>query len=420
LLQAGGGADLERAHARVGPQTLAKILMTSGSSSAPKGVLTTQEMLCTNQQQIAQALPFVSRQPPCLVDWLPWNHVFGGSQSFNLVLARGGTLYIDDGKPLPERFGRTLENLAALSPTLSFNVPAGYALLVEALRRDAGLRRRFFARLDLLFYAGAPLPQETWDALEEMALQERGRAPLIMSSWGMTETAPACIMQQEPGSGSGVVGVPLAGVEARLLPLEDARYELRVRGANVTSGYYRDPGRTAEAFDGEGFLRTGDALRLVDAARPERGLRFAGRLSEDFKLASGTWVQAGALRERMLAALAPLAADLVVTGAGRDEIGVLLFADRAALAPLQARGDLLWSAAAAAELQERLSRAFAGAAPSARPARLLILAEPPVLGAGEMTAKGNLNPGRILERRAGLLARLYSDEEPWLIRLPPG
>lgn len=411
LADAGDPAGL---HAAVGPDTVAKILLTSGSTGAPKGVLTTQRMMCTNQAQLLAALPFLADRPPRMVDWLPWNHVFGGSHNFNLALANGGTLWIDGGKPVPGMVETTLENLRAVPATLSFNVPAGYALLRDAMAADAGLRRAFFEDLDMIFYAGASLSADVWADLEAMGREVRGEPPLITSSWGMTETAPCCLIQHEGPGGAGIVGVPVAGVTVRLVPEEDGRAEIRVRGPSVTPGYHDDPEATAAAFDEEGFLRTGDAVRFLDPGRPERGLRFEGRIAEDFKLSTGTWVRAAALRLDLLAALRGLAADVVVTGADRAEVGVLILpSPRLRAGAGEAGGALVVEAAA--EIAGRLRAAGAGRGSASRAVRALVLSEPASLAEGEITAKGNLNYRRLLSRRATLLERLYDDGDPAVI-----
>ena len=283
-----GSTGVDEAHAKVGPDSVAKILMTSGSTSAPKGVLTTHRMLCANQAQLAHSLPFLGAHPPRIVDWLPWNHTFGGSHNFNMILANGGSLYIDDGKPLKGQFDRTIQNLGLVSGTMLFNVPVGYQMLLSALHDDARLRQTVFRDLDMIFYSGASLPQDVWDGLGSIAAEVQGEVPLMTSSWGMTETAPACVLQSELTGGSGVVGVPLPGVEVKLLRQDDDRFELRVRGPNVMPSYLAAPDRTIEAFDDEGFLITGDAMSPVEPDDPNRGLRFEGRLSDDFKLSTGT------------------------------------------------------------------------------------------------------------------------------------
>jgi feruloyl-CoA synthase len=422
LLKGDAAVDVDAAHADVGPDTVVKILMTSGSTSHPKGVPTTHRIMCVNQTQVADALPFLRERPPVIVDWLPWNHVFGGSHNFNMMLANGGSLYVDDGKPVKGKFERTLENLSMVTGTLAFNVPVGFSMLLNALRADESLRRRFFSDLDLVFYAGASLPQEVWQGFEEMAMEVKGSVPLMTSSWGLTETGPACLMQHEPAPESGIVGVPLTGVTAKLIPDEDMRCEVRVKGPNIMTGYFRDTEKTAESFDEEGYFITGDAMRFVDPEKPEKGLRFDGRISEDFKLLTGTWVRAAALRLDLLGCLAPFAADLVVTGQDRGEIGVLVFPNMEAVAEAgfdpRDDGGALIDEGLAAEIAGLLAeRAKTTTGSSTRVGRALIMAEPASLGDGELTAKGSLNARKILSRRAALLERLYDDADPATIRI---
>ncbi|MBY4894746.1 feruloyl-CoA synthase [Rhodobacteraceae bacterium N5(2021)] len=381
--------------ADVGPDTVAKILMTSGSTSAPKGVMTTHRMMCVNQAQISACLPFVRERPPVLVDWLPWNHVFGGSHNFNLVLANGGALYIDGGKPAPALVGKTIENNRLKQGTISFNVPVGFAALRDAMLADKGFAQAFFQDLDMLFYAGASLPQDVWADLEKMALEVRGEMPLFTSSWGLTETAPAALLQHAPTDRSGVVGVPLPGVHVKLIPVED-RYEVRVKGPSIFKGYLGDADKTAEAFDAEGYFRTGDAMAFVDPADMNLGLKFDGRIGEDFKLMTGTWVRAAALRLEVLNVLKGVAQDVVLVGEGHSELGALIV-------PLPGREG------AAEVAAQRLGTLQGGSA--ARVARVVVMAEPPSLADGEITAKGNLNFARIKSRRADLVERLYAGGE---------
>lgn len=420
LRKGDAGVDLDAAYAAVGPETTVKILLTSGSTSAPKGVATTHRMMCVNQAQIAQSLPLLGKRVPRIVDWLPWNHVFGGSHNFNLMLSQGGSLYIDDGKPVAGLFARTLENLSMVTGTLSFNVPVGYGLLIDALRKDETLRRRFFADLDVIFYAGASLAQKMWAALEDMAMEVSGEVPLVTSSWGLTETAPAAMFQQEPTDSAGRIGVPMAGVEVKLVPESAARYEVRVRGPNVTRGYFNDPERTRRAFDEEGFFVTGDAFRFVDPDDPNAGMQFDGRISEDFKLATGTWVRTAQLRLEILGQLAPIAADLVVTGADRHEVGVMIFPNMAevgeAATDAGKTGAVITDPRILDAIRSRLAAHAGGVSGSStRVARAIVMAEPPSMGAGEITPKGSLNAQRILERRAALLERLYAADDPAVI-----
>ena len=412
LLQGDSGVDIDVARGQVTPDSVVKILMTSGSTSAPKGVMTTQRMMCVNQTQIADSLPFLSERPPSVVDWLPWNHVFGGSHNFNMMLANGGSFYIDDGKPLKGLFDRTVENLKMVTGSLVFNVPVGFGMLLQALKSDQDLRQRFFQDLDMIFYAGASLPQDIWQGLEQMALDVKGEVPLMTSSWGLTETAPATMIQQEPTDRSGVIGVPMSGVTLKLVPEEDGRYEVRAKGPNIMPGYYNDPQKTAEAFDGEGYFITGDAMVFVDPDNMNAGMRFDGRISEDFKLLTGTWVRATALRMSLLGHFAPLAADLVITGQDKSDIGVLIFPNKEAIETaghaLDDVDGMLSDPSLLNALWDRLAVWNAeNASSSTRIARAAFFAEPASLVDAEITAKGNLNFRKVLQRRSAILDHLY-------------
>ena len=413
LLRGDSGVDIDTARGQVTPDSVVKILMTSGSTSAPKGVMTTQRMMCVNQTQIADSLPFLTERPPSVVDWLPWNHVFGGSHNFNMMLANGGSFYIDDGKPLKGLFDRTVENLKMVTGSLVFNVPVGFGMLLEALKSDQDLRQRFFQDLDMIFYAGASLPQDIWQGLEHMALDVKGEVPLMTSSWGLTETAPATMIQQEPTDRSGVIGVPMSGVTLKLIPEEDGRYEVRAKGPNIMPGYYNDPQKTAEAFDGEGYFITGDAMVFVDPDNVNAGMRFDGRISEDFKLLTGTWVRATALRMSLLSHFAPLAADLVITGQDKSDIGVLIFPNKEAIQTaghaLDDVDGMLSDPSLLTALWDRLAAwNEANASSSTRIARAAFFAEPASLVDAEITAKGNLNFRKVLQRRSAILDHLYN------------
>lgn len=418
LLAGDTSQDADAILAATGADTVAKILFTSGSSSDPKGVLTTQRMMCANQSQMASVLPFLKDRAPRICDWLPWNHVFGGSHNTNMMLANGGTLVVDDGKPTKKLFERTVRNIIERPGTLSFNVPVGFSMLVHEMETNVALREAYFGDLDLIFYAGASLPQDVWSRLEEMAIEVRGRLPLMISSWGMTETAPATLMVHEPIGRSGVIGVPLPGTEIKLSPDEEMRCELRVKGPNVMKGYFEDQAKTAEAFDDDGYLITGDAVRFVDAEDPNRGLAFDGRVSEDFKLLTGTWVQAGKLRLDALDALRGLVQDVMICGHDRDAIGLFIFPR-----PEQVHGDNTSEGAVIdpllqSQIENRLSEMAKAASGSAkRISRAIILAEPPSLKDSEITDKGSLNPRKIMTRRSDLLERLYDNEDPALIRV---
>jgi feruloyl-CoA synthase len=415
LLRAPPAGRLDRAFAAIGPETVAKILFTSGSTGVPKGVVNTQLMLCSNQMMIEQIWPFVTHRKPVIVDWLPWNHTFGANHNFNLVLAQGGELWIDEGKPAPGLIERTAANLREVSPTISFNVPRGYAILLDLLERDEALRKSFFRELQLIFYAGAALPQSLWERIERLAVATRGEKIPFVSSWGLTETAPLAVAVHFPIDRAGIVGVPPPGVELKLVP-DAGKLEMRVRGPNVSPGYWRRPDATAAAFDEEGFLRTGDAARLFDPADPNKGVVFDGRLAENFKLMSGTWVNVGELRVAAIAACAPLIEDAVVTGHDRDEVGLLAFPSLAGCRSLclhlpatAATQELIADAAVREALAAGLRRLNEKAGgTSHRIGRALLLAEPPSIDANEITDKGYLNQRAVLERRAALVERLYA------------
>jgi feruloyl-CoA synthase len=402
-------AALERAHAAVGPETIAKILFTSGSTGTPKGVINTHRMLCANQRMIQGFLAFLTDEPPVILDWLPWNHTFGGNHNVGIVLANGGTLYVNPGKPVPALFGETVRALREVAPTIYFDVPKGYELLIDALRREPALARQFFSQLRVLFYSGAGLSPHLWDALQELAVATTGEQVVMTTSLGSTETAPAALAAPWFAPGPGYVGVPIPGVEAKLVPV-DGKLEVRLRGDNITPGYFRDPARTADAFDEEGFYRIGDALRFVDETRPEEGFFFDGRIAEDFKLATGTWVSAGPLRTQLVAAFGGLLTDAVLSGPNRDEIAALAFVDAArarAIAtdvpPDAPLASVFASEAlrvhAAALLAELATKASGSATVIAR---LVLMTEPPALDAGEITDKGSLNARTVLVRRAAL------------------
>ncbi|ACY14670.1 feruloyl-CoA synthase [Haliangium ochraceum] len=413
LLATAPGAAL--AAASVGPDSVAKILMTSGSTGRPKGVLNSHRMLTSNQEALAQVWPFIDQQPPVIVDWLPWSHTFGGNHNLHLILRSGGTMYIDGGRPLPGRFDTTLENLADIAPTLQFNVPAGYALLVQALERERGLREHFFSRLQGIFYAAAALPQQTWDRLDRLAEETLGHRLWLTTAWGGTETSPLVTSAHFPSEDAGNIGLPVPGCALKFVPAGGKR-ELRVAGPNVTPGYHRQSELTAAAFDDEGFYRIGDAGELVDAEEPARGVRFAGRVAEDFKLASGTWVDVGGLRTASLSAAGGLLAQAVVGGHDSDAAVLLAWLDPGRASELAGPGepaDWVRHPAIHQALRERL-RAPRGTGASQRIARVLLLVEPPQLDAGEITDKGYVNAAAVLAHRAAEVARcvtVHADDD---------
>jgi feruloyl-CoA synthase len=397
---------VERAFAAVGPDSVAKILFTSGSTSEAKGVVNTHRMLCANQQSLAQVLRFTAQEAPVLVDWLPWSHTFGGNRNFNHVLKHGGSLYIDEGSPRPGEFDATVRNLAEVSPTICFNVPAGYARLVARLEEDRRLRASFFARLRMIFYAGAALPRDLWERLGALSVAERGERVLMISGWGMTEAAPGCTEAHFHSDRPDNIGIPIPGVTVKMVP-DAGTYELRVKGPNVMPGYHGRPDLTAAAFDEEGFFRTGDAAQLVDPADPAQGLVFDGRIVEDFKLATGTFVRVGPLRTTLLAELSPVLQDLVIAGHDREYAAMLAWPSVDAA---RALGD---DREPVEQVRTRLREYNARqAGSSTRICRVLLMSEPPVADANEITDKGYVNQRAVLRRRAALVEELYAE--------PPG
>jgi feruloyl-CoA synthase len=397
------GRALEAAHASVSADTIAKILYTSGSTGTPKGVINTQRMLCANQEMIRTVMALLAEEPPILCDWLPWNHTFGGNHNFGLVLYNGGTLYMDDGKPTPEGFQSTLANLREIATTAYFNVPRGYDLLVPVLRADAEFRGHFFSRLKMLFCAAAALRQEVAEALERAALETSGERVPFVTGLGATESAPFALCAGDSAFTGGRIGVPAPGVELKLAPV-GGKYEGRLRGPNITPGYWRDPELTGAAFDEEGFYCLGDALGFVDPGDPAKGFVFEGRLSEDFKLSTGTWVRVGPLRAALLACLGDLVFDVVIGGHDRDYVAALVF-------PNRARGDEL----KLIELRQQVGRKlaeFAEAHPGTSTAvrRATILDEPPAIDAQELTEKGSVNQKAVLRNRAAVVEQLFADE----------
>jgi feruloyl-CoA synthase len=413
------GPAINAAHGLVRPDTVAKILFTSGSTGQPKGVINTQLMLCANQAMIRASLLFVADEPPVIVDWLPWNHTFGSNHNFGLVLDNGGSLYIDEGKPLPGAIDATVRNLRDVAPTIYFNVPKGFEMLLPHFQADRALREKFFSRLKIMFYAGAALPQHLVDAFESLAVETTGERVLLMSSLGSTETAPAALACSWESERAGNIGLPLPGVELKLVQ-RDGKLEARLKGANITPGYWRAPALTAEAFDEEGFYKIGDALKFQDSAEPAKGLLFDGRLAEDFKLATGTWVSVGPLRAAFIAHCAPLVRDVVLAGADRDAIAALVFPDLDAcrkiasgIAADTSARTLLAEPRVAAEFKRHLdSFAAASTGTSSRVTRAILLADPPSLDIGEMTDKGSINQRAVLAHRAALVEDIYAKAPP--------
>lgn len=393
LLATPAGKEAEDAHARVGPDTVAKILFTSGSTGHPKGVITTQRMLCSNQEMLATVLAFLRDEPPVLCDWLPWNHTFGGSHNFGAVLYNGGTLYIDEGRPAGPAFGATVRNLRDVAPTAYFNVPKGYEMLVPALRADAAFARHFFTRLQIVFYAAAGLNQRVWDEFQDLAVAACGEEILMVTGLGATESAPFALSTGVEGASAGRVGLPVPGVELKLAPV-DNKIEARLRGPNITPGFWRDPALTATAFDDEGFYRMGDALLPVDPAVPLLGYRFDGRLTEDFKLSTGTWVSVGPLRDSFLRWCAGAVMDVVLTAPDRDYVAALIFPARRVTA-VELRHLLQSFAHRATGISTRIERA-------------LVMDDTPSIDTGELTEKGSISQKAVLRNRAKLVEEMYA------------
>jgi feruloyl-CoA synthase len=406
------GPAVEEAAASTGADTIAKFLFTSGSTGLPKAVINTHGMLTANQQQLAQIWPFLDEAPLVLLDWLPWNHTFGANHNFNLVLRHAGTLFIDGGRPLPGLIEATARNLAEVSPTIYFNVPAGYAALLPFLERDAALARSFFAKLRLIFYAGAALPQDLWERLEAVSLRATGECVPMTSSWGTTETSPLSTAAHFLIARAGPIGVPVPGVELKLVPAGD-KLEVRVRGPHVTPGYWKRPDLTSAAFDEDGFYKPGDAVRFADPTDPAKGIVFDGRLAEDFKLTTGTWVAVGVLRVGVLAAASPALQDAVIAGEGREAIGMLAWLNAAGCRALVGGEVPLPELARHPKVREHVLRATAQwnadhRGSSERIARVLLLPDAPSIDGNEITDKGYINQRLALERRKPDVERLFA------------
>nr|WP_028166736.1 feruloyl-CoA synthase [Bradyrhizobium elkanii] len=409
---------LDATHQAITPDTIAKFLLTSGSTGNPKAVINTQRMLCANQVMLRETLAFLKDEPPVIVDWLPWNHTFGGNHNIGLTLFNGGSMYLDEGKPMPGGIEDTVKNLREISPTVYFNVPKGYESLLPYLRDDSGLRAKFFGRLHAMFFSGAALSPYVWNSLDELAVRETGFRVPMLTGLGATETAPFFMSVRPDTSRSGHVGLPVLGNEAKLLP-NNGKLEVRARGPNVTPGYWRQPELTAAAFDEEGFYKFGDALKPAKADDLDAGFDFDGRIAEDFKLASGTWVSVGPLRARFIAACAPLVRDVVIAGINRDEISAVVILDLdgcRVINPALSANDIAAAASDSlvrAAFRERFARFLASATGSStRITRAILLDAPLSIDRGEVTDKGSVNQRAVLEHRAALIAALYADVPP--------
>lgn len=406
------GPAVDQAAAAITLDTIGKILLTSGSTGLPKGVLNPHRMMVSNQVSLAQVCSFLRDEPPVFVDWLPWNHTFGGNYNLNMVLHNGGTMYIDEGRPVPGRIEATIANLKEISPTLYLNVPRGFDLLLPLLEADDEARDSLFRNLKILFFAGAALPRNVWERLDKLAIAVKGARVPITTSLGSTETAPAATFMNWYPKSAGNIGVPLPGNELKLVPNGD-KLEIRMRGPNITPGYYKQDDLTAKAFDDENFFRIGDAGKLEDPENPAEGVVFDGRVAENFKLLSGTWVHAGQLRLQTIAAASPVIQDAVVTGQDRDEVGLLAFISVDGCRSV-AGEDLPPDALARhPAVQERLRTGLEAhnkenPGSSTRIKRVLLMTEPPQIDAGEITDKGYINQRAVLTRRSDIVDRLYT------------
>jgi feruloyl-CoA synthase len=419
-------SKLTAAIAETGPETIVKFLFTSGSTKLPKGVINTQKMICANVQQITQSIPAMAGEPMVLVDWMPWNHTFGGNHNFNLILHHGGTMYIDDGKPVPALLGETLRNLREISPTMYLNVPTGFEQIALAMKVDdengRQLRKTLLSRCSMFFYAGASLAQPIWDSLFDSQEQEIGERIVMTTGLGMTESSPFAIFVTSPNVKAGDLGLPAPGIELKLVPNGD-KVEVRYKGPNITSGYWRNHEATSESFDEEGFFCTGDAVKWIDENDIHQGLKFDGRIAEDFKLSTGTFVSVGPLRAKIIAAGAPYIQDVVITGLDQKEAGALILpalipcrkvlglGDSATLADVASHPQLQ---KAMADMVTELAKSATGSA--SRIARAVVLTDPPNIDKGEITDKGSINQRAVLKERADLVAALYDGTVPYLLK----
>ena len=407
---------LDAAHRAIGPDTIAKFLLTSGSTGNPKAVINTQRMLCANQVMIRETMTFLKEEPPVIVDWLPWNHTFGGNHNTGLVLVNGGSMYLDAGKPMPGGIEETVRNISEIAPTVYFNVPKGYESLLPYLRDDAHLRHMFFHRLQSMFFSGAAMSPHIWHSLDELAIKETGFRVPMLTGLGATETAPLCLLATPQTSRSGHIGLPVLGNDVKLVPA-NGKLDLRTRGPNVTPGYWRQPDLTAAAFDEEGFYKFGDAAKPAVSGDFAAGLDFDGRIAEDFKLASGTWVSVGPLRARFIAACAPLVRDVVIAGINRDEVTGLVVLDPDGcrlINPALPSNDISVCAhdGAVRDVFRQKLAAFQSAATgsSTRVTRALLIDTPLSIDRGEVTDKGSINQRAVLDHRHALVELLYSSE----------
>lgn len=400
LLETPINKKMETAAAAVTGETNAKILFTSGSTGMPKGVVNHHEMWCANLQQISQMFPFMQQEAPVFIDWLPWNHTFGGNHNFGLALYHGGSFYIDDGKPNSADILKTIENLYEISPTSYFNVPKGFEMLIPYLQNDQLLREKFFKNLKMMFYAGASLAQPVWDKLEELSLKTTGYKIPVISGFGSTEAGPSAMFANWAGGFSGLLGIPVAGMDMKLVPNGD-KLQAAYKAPNLTKGYYKDLKANNTAFDSEGYFLTGDAVRFLDQAKPDKGLVFDGRITEDFKLATGTWVNVGVLRSRALKLGAPVIQDIVFTGINEDYIAAIIFLNDQAFIDLQQERNIFLES-----WLQAFNETSSGSSTFIK--KYLVANEPLSIALGELTDKGSVNQRAVLQNRKALIQKLYT------------
>jgi len=421
LLETPVSSEVEEAQQKTGPQSIVKFLFTSGSTKQPKAVINTQKMWCSNQQQMAQSMPVLANEPLTLVDWLPWNHTFGGNHNFGMILYNGGTLYIDDGKPTPALIHETLRNLREISPTVYFNVPSGFESIANNMKTDDVLRKTLLAKVKMFFFAGASLAQPIWDSLFESAEKEVGERIVMGTGLGMTESGPFAIFVTNPDVREGDLGVPTAGMTLKLVPSGD-KTEVRYKGPNITEGYWRSPEETGDAFDEEGFFCTGDAVKWIDENNPHLGLKFDGRTAEDFKLSTGTFVSVGPLKAKIINLGAPYVQDAVITGLNQKEVGAMIFTNNKirqlvnldASAPLS---DVFSQPEVISFFQKVIDQLAKQATGSAtKVARAILLQEPASIDKGEITDKGSINQRAVLKHRDSLVKALHSDALPSIFK----
>jgi len=421
LLETPASSEVEQAQQKTGPQSIVKFLFTSGSTKQPKAVINTQKMWCSNQQQMAQSMPVLANEPLTLVDWLPWNHTFGGNHNFGMILYNGGTLYIDDGKPTPALIHETLRNLREISPTVYFNVPSGFESIANNMKTDDILRKTLLAKVKMFFFAGASLAQPIWDSLFESAEKEVGERIVMGTGLGMTESGPFAIFVTNPDVREGDLGVPTAGMTLKLVPSGD-KTEVRYKGPNITEGYWRSPEETRDAFDEEGFFCTGDAVKWIDENNPHLGLKFDGRTAEDFKLSTGTFVSVGPLKAKIINLGAPYVQDAVITGLNQKEVGAMIFTNNKirqlvsldASAPLSDVFSQPEVISFFQKVMDQLAKQATGSA--TKVARAILLQEPASIDKGEITDKGSINQRAVLKHRDSLVKALHSDALPSIFK----